>query len=149
MDVLLINPPYPRRHGSSSIEPIGLLGLSAVLGREEARVDILSSPRAVSELLVRPDLDDMLVALLPSLEVGPRLVGVGPVTTAALRPVHDILEIVKQNSPATTVIGGPLCAAPGIEEVVGGYLEADLYELATARCPSSASGGLSATVGRQ
>lgn len=60
-------------------------------------------------------------------QIDPKLIGIGPLTTATLQPTQELLEVCRVHSRATLVVGGPLCAAPGISLVVGTYLDADAY----------------------
>jgi hypothetical protein len=57
----------------------------------------------------------------------PRLIGVGPLVTATLVSSRELIRIARQQSDAKIVVGGPLCAVPGISQVMAEYLQPDYY----------------------
>jgi len=56
-----------------------------------------------------------------------KLIGVGPLVTANLRSTHRILVAAREMTSAALVVGGPLCAAPMIDDVCTTYLPVDAY----------------------
>lgn len=126
MSVLLINPPYMRRVGSSSVEPIGLASLAAALIQAGSQVEILDLAAAA------PDWphDERVIqaALAQSIDsISPSLIGIGPLVTASLRSTKQLLEFTRALTDARLVVGGPLCAAPGFGTVASDYLRVDAY----------------------
>ncbi len=124
MRVLLINPPYPRRAGSSHVEPIGLAGMAAMLRQEGIAADILDLAASLPDW---PLGEDRLPSLVEGAACGAGLVGIGPVATATLRGARAAAQAARAACGGPIVVGGPLCAAPGFEAVAAPYLLADAW----------------------
>jgi len=129
-DVLLINPPFPQRHGAGLIPPIGLAYLASALREQGAQPTILD----LATLAPGYDMEnpEPMIAELESFfatnDAGAlRLVGIGPLVTASLRSTKEIIAVCRDHTTASIVLGGPLCAVPGISEVVDSYLRADYF----------------------
>jgi anaerobic magnesium-protoporphyrin IX monomethyl ester cyclase len=127
VNVLLINPPYPQRIGSSHVEPIGLAGLSAALAYAGAEVVVVDLAAALPDWPAMAEALPRLIAEALQAAGNVVLVGVGPLVTATLIGSHAIIEAVRASTDARVIVGGPLCVAPGIEDVVGTYLAADAW----------------------
>lgn len=129
IDVVLINPPYAQRYGSGVVPPMGLAYIAAWLRQRHVRVAIID---LAAEFLTHDAPDQNLVAELTenhlqSIDVMPRLIGVGPLVTANLQSARTIIETSRHHGRAVTVVGGPLCAVPGFQAVASTYLAVDAY----------------------
>jgi len=138
--VLLVNPPYPRRTGSGSMPPIGLCYLASSLLRLGVPVEISDLAAAFPGFNYAefPDYRRRLAdAIEAHLTPAPALVGVGPLVTATLEPTKAIVELIRKHCHAKIVLGGPLCAVPGIGSVVGDFLPCDYYVAGDGETPVS------------
>lgn len=127
VEVVLINPPYLRRVGSSSVEPIGLASLAATLSQQGIAVRVLDIARELERATELPTaLEGALSKHEPDLAAS-RVIGVGPLVTATLETTKFIIDFVRATCSARIVVGGPLCSAPGIERTVPAYLDVDAY----------------------
>lgn len=136
-DILLINPPYPRRFGGGVVPPIGLCYLAATLRQSGAQPAILD---------LVPDFADYSLSnaegpleavrkVLKTMKREPTLIGVGPLVTATLQATRDIVKVCREETSATIVIGGPLCAVPGISAVAANYLRSDYFVVGDGESP--------------
>ena len=126
-DVLLVNPPYERRHGSGRVQPLGLAYIAAALEQVGASVAVLDLANELDSYRLGDDeaaIDSLGTELAGSC---PQLIGFGPLVTANLRSTKALADFARRAGAGTLVAGGPLCAAPGIEDVVGNYLDIDAY----------------------
>jgi anaerobic magnesium-protoporphyrin IX monomethyl ester cyclase len=137
-DVLLINPPYPRRHGGGLVPPIGLCYLAACLREAGA------NPKILDLVAVLPDYDfsnseapiEIVRSLLRELRRNPpTLIGVGPLVTATLRSTRDIIQVCREEVSSTIVVGGPLCSVPGISLATKEYLGVDAFVAGDGEAP--------------
>jgi len=129
VDVLLINPPYAQRYGSGIVPPMGLAYIAAWLRQANVRVVIadLAAEFQTHDLPNSAEVANLTTEVFKSLPNPPRLVGIGPIVTANLRPTHAIVEICRQACSASILVGGPLCPVPGFHEVATRYLNVDGY----------------------
>jgi anaerobic magnesium-protoporphyrin IX monomethyl ester cyclase len=136
-DVLLINPPYCRRHGGGVVPPIGLCYLAASLREIGAKPEILDLALLFPEYsLKHADLPvRALREYLDTCACPPRLIGIGPLVSATLRATRDLLEACRAQTDAVLAVGGALCAAPGMSSVIGSYLDADAYVVGDGETP--------------
>ena len=127
-DVLLINPPYPRRHAGGLVPPIGLCYLAATLREAGANAQILDVAALFPDYMNgNTEPVEEVIGYLDSCPWPPRMIGVGPLVTATLRPTRDILAACRDHTDAQLVVGGALSAVPGMSSVVNTYLDADAY----------------------
>src|SRR5262245_4991772 len=85
--VLLVNPPYLRRHGSGVVPPMGLAFLGGVLEEKGCSVSILdlAADEDLGDGLAPGVVRDRIRDHLDALGRPPTLVGVGPLVSANLR----------------------------------------------------------------
>jgi anaerobic magnesium-protoporphyrin IX monomethyl ester cyclase len=126
VDVLLINPPYPRRVGGGVIPPINLCYLAAALRSSGANPEILDLSTEIPQYRLSQDIDDVLTKHISRYN-NLRLVGVGPLVTATLESTHAVVATARKLTAAKIVVGGPLCSVPGIRQVAFDYLNCDVY----------------------
>ena len=139
-DVLLINPPYPRRFGGGVVPPIGLCYLAATLRQSGAQPAILDLVPDFPDYSFFKSEDPLIVLRqnLNTMKRKPTLIGIGPLVTASLRATHDIVKVCRQETSATIVVGGPLCAVPGISAVAANYLRSDYFVVGDGESPIAA-----------
>ena len=140
-DVLLINPPYPRRFGGGLVPPIGLCYLAAVLRRTGARPAIvdLALWLPTYELQDASDLEGLVEHLLKECSPdSPKLIGIGPLVTASLHSTQTIVKACRRHCSATVVVGGPLCSVPGFSKVAKSYLDVDAFVAGDGETPIAA-----------
>jgi radical SAM superfamily enzyme YgiQ (UPF0313 family) len=127
VDVVLVNPPYQRRVGSGFVEPIGLASLAASLRAHNIPTRVLDAAREIED---RTDLvaalDDWLVDHRDVFQ-NASIIGLGPLVTATLQPARQIVEFARTEAPTKIVVGGPLCSAPGVDQLFPDYLDVDAY----------------------
>lgn len=127
-DVLLVNPPYPMRRGGGLVPPIGLCYLASSLRAHGAKPRILDLAaqfpqyRLSDAESVAGAFSDFLAGMPPG---RPRLIGIGPLVTATLRSTRHLISACRGVADSAVVLGGPLCAAPGIGAVNQAFLQAD------------------------
>jgi len=110
--------------------PIGLCYLASSLRAQRAEVEIVDLAAISSQIGRGANLGDgseLEEIVAERLSHEPRLVGVGPLTTASLKSTHRLVEITRRYSDALVVVGGPLCSAPDVSSVVRDYLRPDYY----------------------
>ena len=135
-DVLLINPPYPRRHAGGLVPPIGLCYLAATLREAGANAQILDVAALFPDYMNgNTEPVEEVIGYLDSCPWPPRMIGVGPLVTATLRPTRDILAACRDHTDAQLVVGGALSAVPGMSSVVNTYLDADAYVAGNGETP--------------
>jgi len=139
-DVLLINPPYPRRFGGGIVPPIGLCYLAAALRRIGVVPQILDLAVALPEYRFADG--EKTVQLVRTYlrryrRNPPKLIGVGPVVTATLRAVRQIVTACRTEVASKVIVGGPLCSVPGISAVARDYLGVDAYVAGDGESPIS------------
>jgi radical SAM superfamily enzyme YgiQ (UPF0313 family) len=129
VDVLLINPPYAQRYGSGIVPPMGLAYIAAWLRQFNAHVVIadLAAKFQTHDLPDPTEVANLTAEVFQSLPSTPRLVGIGPIVTANLRPTKAIVEACRQACRAPIFVGGPLCPVPGFHGVATAYLGVDGY----------------------
>ena len=140
-NVLLINPPYPRRYGGGIVPPISLCYLAASLRQIGANPALLD----LALLLPNYKLDDTYelrelihTFLEKSSSRSPKLIGIGPLVTASLRSTREIIQACRTSCRATIIVGGPLCAVPGFSTVAKEYLNVDAYVVGDGETPITA-----------
>ena len=127
-DVLLVNPPYPMRRGGGLVPPIGLCYLASALRTKGANPRILDLAARFPESSLSDSenaagaLLDVLRQMSPGL---PILIGIGPLVTATLQSTHHLVSACRRITTLPIVLGGPLCAVPGIGAVNQTFLRAD------------------------
>jgi hypothetical protein len=127
-DVLLVNPPYPMRRGGGLVPPIGLCYLASVLREKGAKPGILDLAVRFPESSLSNvgnaagALVDVLRQMSPGL---PILIGIGPLVTATLQSTRHLVSTCRRITSSPIVLGGPLCAVPGIGAVNQTFLRAD------------------------
>lgn len=116
-DLILINPPYHLRNGSSVIFPIGLGYIAATALCAGFTVKIIDGA-CKSQSLWENSVEGFKNWLLKELSASlPKLaIGIGPCTTSSVRSIKTISEICKAVHPNIPLIyGGPLTSIPGQE----------------------------------
>jgi anaerobic magnesium-protoporphyrin IX monomethyl ester cyclase len=125
IDVVLINPPYVRRHGGGIVPPIGLCYLAAVLSRAGAIVRVIDLAACYPDYVVA-DAAEPLMALAAQLAtLAPSLIGIGPLVTATLASSAGVARVCRSSTDAKIVIGGPVCAVPGAATRLHGLIDCD------------------------
>jgi radical SAM superfamily enzyme YgiQ (UPF0313 family) len=138
IDVLLINPHFVRRRAGGIIPPIGLCYLAASLEQSGAIVSILDLAAEFPEFdpATREQPLNFLRSFLKLRDIRkPLLVGVGPLVTATLQSVRDIVLTCREETACVVVVGGPLCSVPGVSEIIQTFLVADLHVVGDGEFP--------------
>jgi anaerobic magnesium-protoporphyrin IX monomethyl ester cyclase len=139
-DVLLINPPYPRRYGGGIVPPIGLCYLAASLRRygAEPRILDLAATLPWYNFDQREEPTSILRAYLRGSTDGrPKLIGIGPLVTATLEATRDLIQTCREEIDTPIVVGGPLCSVPGFGCVNDRFLRVDAYVAGDGETPVS------------
>lgn len=126
-EVVLVNPPYARRRAGGVVPPMGLAYLASVL-RERGTQAAIHDVAAQMPDFSLDESNRMAVEVAAIVaESAPALIGIGPLVTANLQPTRALIRQVRQLTTAPIVVGGPLCAAPGMMKVAEDYLGCDAF----------------------
>lgn len=122
-DLLLINPPFHKRHGSSSIFPLGLGYIISAIKAEGFSYAIIDCTQIISSLY-----EEDLCALSKELhkrlsQYEPMLIGIGPCMTSGIKALKVIVDVCRSMFHTERIFaGGPLAGIPKQERVFFEYL---------------------------
>lgn len=122
-DLLLINPPFHKRCGSSSIFPMGLGYIISAIKAEGFSYAIIDCTQIISSLY-EEDLDTLSRELSKRLsQFEPMLIGIGPCMTSSIKALKVIVDICRSMFGVERIFaGGPLAGIPQQEWVFFEYL---------------------------
>jgi radical SAM superfamily enzyme YgiQ (UPF0313 family) len=106
---------------------MGLCYLAGALRQTGAECRILDLAARIPEFSYAEQRDDVNEIVAQELGEQPALIGIGPLVTATLRATQMIIRSCRAVTEAPIVVGGPLCAVPGVSEVMGEYLRPNWY----------------------
>jgi hypothetical protein len=106
---------------------MGLCYLAGALRQTGAECRILDLAARIPEFSYAEQCDDVNEIVAQELGEQPALIGIGPLVTATLRATQMIIRSCRAVTEAPIVVGGPLCAVPGVSEVMGEYLRPNWY----------------------
>lgn len=135
VSILLIGPPYPRRVASGVMPPMGLCYVAAALRQAGADCRILDLAARLPQFSYYEQRDDISEIVAHELAERPALIGVGPLVTATLRATEMIIRSCRTVTDAPIVVGGPLCAVPGVSRVMREYLRPNWYVVGDGEAP--------------
>lgn len=123
VDVLLINPPFHSRSGSSKIFPLGLGYVISSVNKSGFSYEVIDCTQIISSYyedelhLLKEKLSEKLK------EYKPLIVGIGPCITTQVKALKIISDCCKDNYDINTVFaGGPLASIEGQEWFFYDYL---------------------------
>ncbi len=122
-DLLLINPPFHKRHGSSSMFPMGLGYIISAIKAEGFSYAVIDCTQIISSLY-EEDLDILSKELRKRLsQYDPMLIGIGPCMTSGIKALKVIADVCQSMFDTERVFaGGPLAGIPQQEWVFFEYL---------------------------
>lgn len=145
-DLLLINPPFHKRYGSSSMFPMGLGYIISAIKAEGFSYAVIDCTQIVSSLY-EEDLDVLSKELRRRLsQYDPMLIGIGPCITSGVKALKVIADVCRSMFDVEHIFaGGPLAGIPeqewvffeylGLQYVIKGYGEiAVTRALQTLKC---------------
>lgn len=122
-DLLLINPPFHKRHGSSSMFPMGLGYIISAIKAKGFSYTVIDCTQIISSLY-KEDLDVLSEELRQRLsQYEPMLIGIGPCMTSGIKALKVITDVCQSMFDAERIFaGGPLVGIPQQEWVFFEYL---------------------------
>ncbi|MCI8892955.1 MAG: radical SAM protein [Eubacterium sp.] len=123
IDLLLINPPFHKRYGSSSMFPMGLSYIISAITAKGFSYAVVDCTQIVSSLY-EENLDVLSKELRKCLSRHePMLIGIGPCMTSEVKALKVIADVCRSMFDAERIFaGGPLAGIPGQEWVFFDYL---------------------------
>jgi anaerobic magnesium-protoporphyrin IX monomethyl ester cyclase len=115
---------------------MGLCYIAAALRQAGADCRILDLAARLPEFSYDASRDDITEIVTQELRDQPALIGIGPLVTATLRATQMIIRTCRSRSEAPVVVGGPLCAVPGVSKVMREYLQPNWYVAGDGETPS-------------
>lgn len=138
-DLLLINPPFHKRYGSSSMFPMGLGYIISAIQAEGFSYTVIDCTQIISSLY-EEDLDVLSKELRRRLsQYKPMLIGIGPCMTSGIKALKVIADVCLSMFDAERIFaGGPLAGIPeqewaffeylGLKYVIKGYGESAVVQ---------------------
>lgn len=123
IDLLLINPPYHQRHGSSLMFPMGLGYIISAIKTKGFSYAVIDCTQIVYSLY-EEDLDILSKELRKRLsQYEPMLIGIGPCMTSGVKAQKVIADVCRSMFDSEYIFaGGPLAGIPDQEGVFFDYL---------------------------
>lgn len=133
-DLLLINPPFHKRYGSSSIFPMGLGYIISAIKASGYSYTVIDCTQIISSLY-EEDLDVLSKELRKRLsQYEPMLIGIGPCMTSEIKALKVIADVCRSMFRIDRIFaGGPLAGIPlqewvffeylGLQYIIKGYGE--------------------------
>ena len=123
IDLLLINPPFHKRYGSSLMFPMGLGYIISAIKAQGFSYAVIDCTQIVSSLY-EEDLNVLSKELRKRLShYEPMLIGIGPCMTSGVKALKVIADVCRSIFDAEHIFaGGPLAGIPDQEWVFFDYL---------------------------
>jgi len=115
--------------------PMGLCYVASALRQVGANCRILDLAAQLPQFSYAEERDDIREIVARELSRPTDLVGIGPLVTATLRATEIIIRACRTASEAPIVVGGPLCAVPGVSKVMREYLRPNWYVAGDGEAP--------------
>jgi len=124
VDLLLINPYYHKRTGSSTLFPLGLGYISRFVRDNGFTVKIIDCALYFDDITLINSFKDWFEKIV--LKIDPLLIGIGPTTTPSIKSIIEINKICRNRLKKTPIIyGGPLASIESQKWLFSDVLEAD------------------------
>ena len=107
--------------------PMGLCYIAGALRQTGTDCRLLDLAARIPDFSYAEQRDNINEIVAQELGEQPALIGIGPLVTATLRATQMIIRSCRAVTEAPIVIGGPLCAVPGVSRVMREYLQPNWY----------------------